>query len=429
MTGTRSTRRWPRRLLILLLLLTGLAIILWFTLTDSAPAVPARDAPTATEVGAGRAAYRQLRAAKGSPVGAPIALTPQHLTGIAAIVSHGFRPDRLTLALAGSEFRLGASHRLTGSRWLNIALRAQAPSDGFPDTRMTIGSLTLPALPTRWALQIGGTLVGWWRHVEVPSLDQSIRLFSVRDGRLTALVRLPGTTGIVDQMAGVVGQPIDRPAVIRIYCALAERQKKQPSLRFAEQVNRAFSVDANGTAPETFNRAAFIALGMFAVDSRVAEMAHLTAADVQRCGRAVVGTTIYDRGDWPKHWILSAAIDVSSGTQLSEAVGEWKELSDSLSKQSAFAVGDPSGFSMADLGADRAGFRAARAASDPATAARMTQILARATEEELIPKAIVAREDGLSNADFVKRYGGLDDPRFKARVAKIDAVLDKTGVR
>ena len=34
------------------------------------------------------------------------------------------------------------------------------------------------------------------------------------------------------------------------------------------------------------------------------------------------------------------------------------------------------------------------------------------------------REEALSNTLFVKRYGGLDDPRFKQRVQEIDAVID-----
>ena len=37
-------------------------------------------------------------------------------------------------------------------------------------------------------------------------------------------------------------------------------------------------------------------------------------------------------------------------------------------------------------------------------------------------------EDALSNAMFVKRYGGIDDSRFKERVREIDAVLAAKGL-
>jgi hypothetical protein len=141
-----------------------------------------------------------------------------------------------------------------------------------------------------------------------------------------------------------------------------------------------------------------------------------------------VPTAIYGRQDWPKHWALSAAIAVGAGAQLSEAAGEWKELGDSLARQSQFAIGDPSGFSMADLAADRAGFRTARAAWQAEGAERMAAALAHATPDQLLPAELVRREDALSNASFIKRYGGLDDPRFKQRVREIDAVLDARGL-
>jgi hypothetical protein len=142
-----------------------------------------------------------------------------------------------------------------------------------------------------------------------------------------------------------------------------------------------------------------------------------------------VTTSIYNRSDWPKHWTLSSAIAVGAGVQLSEAAGEWKELADSLARKSQFAVGDPSGFSMADLAADRAGFEAARAAVRPDSAERLAAELAKANPQQLLPHELIEREDGLSNVEFVRRYGGVDDPRFKARVQQIDAVLDRSGLR
>ena len=83
---------------------------------------------------------------------------------------------------------------------------------------------------------------------------------------------------------------------------------------------------------------------------------------------------------------------------------------------------------MADLAADRAGFRTARAAWQPDGAERMATGLAHVTPEQLLPPELVRREDALGNAAFVKRYGGLDDPRFKQRVREIDAVIDARGL-
>ena len=43
----------------------------------------------------------------------------------------------------------------------------------------------------------------------------------------------------------------------------------------------------------------------------IADFAHLSPDAVGRCGKGSVSTMIYGRGDWPKHWALSAAIAVS----------------------------------------------------------------------------------------------------------------------
>jgi len=425
--GRRGERRWGRRLAVTATVLVLIGLVLWFTVTSPGPSMPQPAAPTAQEVGGGRDAYRQLRAARGNKAGMLLILGPVQLAGLGAVASHGFRPDRLKLSAHGRSFVLEANRHLPLGRWLNVTLTAESPSRGFPVSRLEVGLWSLPPRLSRWALEVGRWFLS--RRVEVPPLDVMVRNFTVRGGTVQALIRLPGKAGLVDQMAGAVAQPVDKDEVIRIYCALADRQRKAPSSDFAEQMHRAFSLPSGDLSRTETNRAAFIALGILLVDDRVADFAELSPGELRHCRAPVIPVTIYGRQDWPKHWTLSAAIAVGAGTQLSEAAGEWKELADSLARQSQFAIGDPSGFSMADLAADRAGFGAAQAASRPDSADRVASALSKATAGQLLPNRLVQKEDGLSNSAFVKRYGGVDDARFKARVEGIDAVLDTTGLR
>jgi hypothetical protein len=402
-------------------------VISWFTLTSSAPSTPAQPAPGAEDVAAGRDAYRQLREAQGNRRGVPVSLGVAQLAGLSTVASHGFRPDRLAIAIEGRQVAVRASHRMRRlGRWLNVTLRAEGPSQGFPKTRLKVGLWVLPPWLSRWALEAGRLYLS--RRVYVPPLDVMVRNFRVERATVSALISLPGKSGLVDQMARAVAEPVDRASVLRTYCSLADQQRKKPSGDFAEQVRRAFALEPEGVNRADFNRAAFIALGMFAVDERVGDFAQLSPADLGKCRVTVMPITIYVREDWPKHWALSAAIAVGAGTQLSEAAGEWKELADSLARRSQFALRDPTGFSMADLAADRAGFHTARAAWQAEGADRMAAALAHATPEQMLPAELVRREDAFSNAEFVKRYGGLDDPRFKQRVREIDAVLDAKGL-
>jgi hypothetical protein len=416
-----------RTLTILAASLAATLVVAWFVLTSPAPLGSAPAAPTAEQVGAGRDAYRQLRGARGIKGGRLVLLGPAQLDGVGALASHGFRPDRLKVASQGSELIVEASHRLPLGRWLNVTVRAQGPSRRFPKTRLKIGALSLSPLVSRWTLELGRWMLRL-RRADVPALDDAVRDFSVRGGMVIATISLPGRSGLIDSMAGAVALPVDSGEVVRIYCALAERQRKEPSADFAEQVRRAFMLQPAAGNQTDFDRAAFVALGALLVDQRVADFADGASEGVQRCRIRPILPSIYGRRDWPAHWALSAAIAAGAGVQLSEAVGEWKELADSLARRSQFAAGDPSGFSMADLAADRAGFRTAQAAVQPDRAEHVARQLAGVTPQQLLPHALIEREDGLTNAEFVRRYGGVDDPRFKARVAQIDGVLDTTGL-
>jgi hypothetical protein len=408
-------------------LLLLVPVVLFFTITSAEPSTAMPPVPDAEAVAAGRDAYRQLRAARGSQVGVPISLGAAQLAGLSSVASHGFRPDRLAIAIDGPKVVVQASHRMPRlGRWLNVRMTAEGPSQGFPKTRLTIGMWNLPPWLSRWMLQAGRLYLE--RRTDVPPLDLLVRSYSVQGGTVSALVSLPGKSGVVDQVANAIAEPVDRASVLRVYCALAGEQRKKPSGDFAEQVRRAFSLDGGAVSRSVFNRAAFIALAMLIVDDRVGDFADLASEDLGKCRMPVFRTTLYERSDWPKHWALSAAIAAGAGSQLSEAAGEWKELSDSLSRQSRFAIDDPTGFSMADLAADRAGFKTAHLSWQPGSADRAASALAHATPEQLLPAELVRGEDAYSNAEFVKRFGGLDDPRFRQRVRAIDAVIDAKGL-
>ena len=278
-----------RKLLIAAAVLLLVGLILFLTVTSAEPSTPPPPAPGAEAVAAGRDAYRQLREAQGNRQGVPVTLGADQLAGLSAVASHGFRPDRLSIAIEGRQVVVHASHRMRRlGRWLNVTVRAEGPSSGFPTTRIRVGMWSLPPALSRWALQLGRLYLR--RKVEVPPLNDMIRNFKVEPTTVSALVSLPGKSGLVDQMANAVAEPVDRPSVLRVYCALTDRQRRKPSSDFAEQVRRAFSVDPVQARTEVdSNRAALVALAMFGVDQRVGDFAQLSPADLGKCrvrGRA-----------------------------------------------------------------------------------------------------------------------------------------------
>ncbi len=406
-TAPPSRRRWPLLLIGVLSLVVAVAAGLLVLLTSPAPWVAPRPAPTAEQVGAGRDALLQLRGAADLPAAHPIAFGPEQLDGIAALASHGLRPDRLSLGVKDNGLHITGSHRLPGGRWLNAAIVAVRSGRGFPATHLTIGRLSLSDRWSRAILNVGRRLLAW-RGVEVPPLDVMVRHVAIGGGKVVAIVDPPRPQA-----------SIDGAAVTRRYCALAGAQRRIPAAQFATQVRRAFI----GAATPADNQAGFVALAMLLVDEKAAELANAARAHVDRCRIPAPVVTLHGRADLPKHWSLSAALAVGGGAQLAQALGEWKELADSLAPQSEFAVGDPTGFSFIDIGADRAGFRTATSATMPDRAADRAAGLRAATDDSLLPPVILRQPEGLTEAQFTRAYGGIGDPRFTAMIERIDAML------
>jgi hypothetical protein len=206
------------------------------------------------------------------------------------------------------------------------------------------------------------------------------------------------------------------------YCRLAAEQRAQPSARFSVLVRRAFAGPA-GDDPAAANRDALVALAMLVVDPRVGMLAGVAPGETRGCWADGTMAAIHGRNDSPKHWLMSAALAVTTGARLSQAAGEWKELADSVSGQSEFRPGDASGFSFVDIGADRAGELIALAAVDPARADAVRAALARADDAALMPRALLALGDGMSAQVFARDYGSVEDPRYRAVRARIDAEI------
>jgi hypothetical protein len=193
-------------------------------------------------------------------------------------------------------------------------------------------------------------------------------------------------------------------------------------MQLSELVRSAFAAPL-GDDPARRNRDTLVALAMLAVNPKVGLLAGIAPGDTDGCRADATGITIHGRNDSPKHWLMSAALAVTTGARLSQAAGEWKELTDSMTDSRAFRPGDASGFSFVDIGADRAGELIAMAAVDPARAATVRAALARADDEALMPRELLGFGDGLDAGQFARDYGSTDDPRYGRVRDRIDTII------
>jgi hypothetical protein len=129
-------------------------------------------------------------------------------------------------------------------------------------------------------------------------------------------------------------------------------------------------------------------------------------SDKERTKRLkVIGQpAMHGRHDLTQHFVVSAALTVSHGAKAAELAGILKELLD--------AAGT-SGFSFADLASDLAGIAfAQQVLRSPGRLANLEKAFA-VRDYSLTPKGLV---EGLSSAEFERRFGSVSDKRFRAEL-------------
>jgi hypothetical protein len=176
----------------------------------------------------------------------------------------------------------------------------------------------------------------------------------------------------------------------------------RPLFQFAQQ-----RTDAGGD-PEAENRALLQNLAAFSVGRNINRL--IGAKSYPKFGN--VRLTLVGRDDLAKHFLVSAAITVSGGSGLANLAGIFKEMDDSRGG---------SGFSFADLAADRAGVKFAEIASGSTQQARLLQqrLSENFTETDYMPR-IDNLPEGIQELEFKRRYKDLDSETYRMVEGEIE---------
>lgn len=166
------------------------------------------------------------------------------------------------------------------------------------------------------------------------------------------------------------------------------------------------------------NQAAILALVIYFGDPRFERLTgKVRTGDLQGHRRRGREVRLDGRNDLMLHFIISAGLQLVSDHGAAMAIGEFKELLDS--------AGGGSGFSFVDLGADRTGLRFAHTATASAAGAkRIRDILAKSASEKVFFPSFRDLPEKMSDAEFTRRFGGVEDARYRALVEKIDRRID-----
>jgi hypothetical protein len=128
--------------------------------------------------------------------------------------------------------------------------------------------------------------------------------------------------------------------------------------------------------------------------------------DIQKQVKPMVkiSLTLLDRNDLARHFLISAGLAVSGGSKLANFIGLAKEVGDS---------DHGSGFSFADLAADKAGVKMGELAISSGQAARLLQVqMGNAAGETAFMPVIDNLPEGIMELEFKKNYTDLDSDSY-----------------
>jgi hypothetical protein len=315
------------------------------------------------------------------------------------------------------ELKRGAAHLAASLRipalpvaiYLNLETQLAEGASLPQIDRLRIGSLSIPGWLANW--MIAHLLAGAVEKADLRSLGSVIQKVSLYEDRVAATYRWQAD--LPDKLRTVL-LPTDDQERLRIYQQrLAEVSKSLngPTVSMADVLAPLLTLAnerSDGGNAIAENRAAILLLTLYVNKQDVGNIVPKAAAWPRPQS---LGVMLNGRADLAKHFIVSAALAAKAGGPLSDAVGLYKELADAR---------EGSGFSFADMAADRAGTRLGEYASEFGSA-RALQQRARAGlhEKDLMPPTQDLPEF-LPESEFIKRFGGVDSPAYNNMMAQID---------
>jgi hypothetical protein len=282
--------------------------------------------------------------------------------------------------------------------------------DGKPQLRsVQVGKLLLPDMLTQiLALQF----VDWLRQgPEYKAGLDSLKRIKLSRNELGIVYRWAG--GFSKGMRASIIDKQERERLLRYQSILAANSVRNEAVMPLSEilpplVRVAAARSVNGDALAE-NRAVILVVAFHVLGVSLKRILPEAANWPRSAPQSI---TLDGRDDFAKHFMASAAIAAYADTVLSDAIGLYKEIEDSL---------HGSGFSFNDIAADRAGTKFGEKA-----------VISEASAQQLQRRVVSGLKDGdlmplwsdlpefMSETEFKQRFGGIDAPAYRGMMQKIE---------
>lgn len=350
---------------------------------------------------------RHLRADDVGRVVLPVGLIDDALNHLAGLRFRGQASFALTEA--GGEIR--ASLHLPagfGPGYLN--LRATVlPGDGEPQfTNIHLGALPLPARAVHPALAALAQHLGYGEEWQLAR--QAVRNLTFFPAHRAVLLSYAWRPELLDRARAIAFSPEDIARLEQAQRALAAMLSPWApgSPRPLPEVLAALlREDAGNTAQR---RAGLLVLASYMAGRNIDA---LVPAASEWPRPHALPLTLRGRHDSAQHFVVSAALAAWAGEPVADAIGLYKELEDARRG---------SGFSFADLAADRAGTRFGEALLH--APARIERLLTGPLGDADLAPRLDDLPEFLNEREFLRRYGGVDGPAYRRLTDEIERRLN-----
>jgi hypothetical protein len=290
--------------------------------------------------------------------------------------------------------------------------------------RLTLGGLSLPV----WLLEpllMQSHRIMLARFDEYRAAVEAIRSYRFNDDDLIVVYQLdPNHIERLRQSGKVFLFPESETHRILAYheeLARISNQYASRRLSIDKVLPPLFQLAAVRTSesgePQSENRALILTLTMHTLGMKISRFVDIPLEPPVKLPQL----TVLGRHDLVQHYLVSAALTVSAGSGLAGAMGVFKELDDSRGG---------SGFSFADLLADRAGIRLAEMATGTEQWARLLQQRMSGPlllETDFMP-SIENLPEGIMELEFKHRYRDLDSENYRIIEDEIESRLSRCKV-